>query len=56
MAVPEIGIRQITTGFRKWALRYLHSCRGQRNNEFQVQRMYRWKNALVAKYHYFQQN
>ena len=24
MAVPEIGIKQITTGFRKWSLRYLY--------------------------------
>ena len=56
MAVPEIGIRQITGGFRKWAQRYLFSCRGQIHNNFQVNRMDRWKNVLTAKYHYFQHN
>ena len=56
MAVPEIGIRQITGGFRKWAQRYLFSWLGQIHNNFQVNRMDRWKNVLTAKYHYFQHN
>ena len=27
---PLIAIRQITTGFRKWAERYIAECHGQR--------------------------
>merc|ERR550514_2422033 len=46
MANPMIGIQQITGGFRKWAQRYLGSCRGQTNNQYQKNRMNKWKNKL----------
>ena len=32
---PKIGTQQITTGFRKWAERYISQCSGQRNNNYQ---------------------
>ena len=45
-ADPTIGVKQITTGFRKWAERYLGSCSGQRNYAYQIDRMNRWNNKL----------
>ena len=46
---PSEGIKQITTGYRKWAERYLSQCSGQRNSQFQVNRMNRWNSILQAK-------
>ena len=46
---PCQGIKQITTGYRKWAERYLSQCSGQRNSQFQVNRMNRWNSILQAK-------
>ena len=43
---PSVGTTQITTGFRKWAERYLSQCSGQRNYNFQVNRMNKWNGAL----------
>merc|ERR1712227_471120 len=43
---PAVGTKQITTGFRKWAERFLSACSGQRNYNYQVNRMERWNNAL----------
>lgn len=43
---PMLGIKQITTGFRKWAQRYINECSGQRKNKYQVQRMARWFKTL----------
>ena len=43
---PKIGIKQITTGYRKWALRYMAACSGQKNYSYQVNRMNRW-NAIL---------
>ena len=43
---PSVGTKQITTGFRKWAERYLSECSGQRNYNYQVNRMNKW-NALL---------
>ena len=43
---PETGIREITTGFRKWAFRYIGNCSGQRLNEYQINRMERWNSKL----------
>ena len=43
---PSDAIRQITTGFRRWAERYLSECSGQRNNQHQVNRMNRFNNVL----------
>ena len=46
---PSEGIKQITTGYRKWAERYLSQCSGQRNSKFQVNRMNRWNEILQGK-------
>ena len=43
---PAVGTKQITTGFRKWAERFLSACSGQRNYNYQVNRMQKWNNAL----------
>ena len=46
---PSIGIKQITTGYRKWADRYLSQCAGQRNNNYIKNRMISWNEKLQAK-------
>ena len=46
---PWVGIKQITTGFRKWAQRYLSECSGQKNYQYQVKRMNRWRKLLQQK-------
>ena len=43
---PSVGIKQLTTGFSKWAQRYLSACSGQRNYNYQVNRMAKWNDAL----------
>jgi len=43
---PKEGVKQLTTGFRKWAERYISQCSGQKNFQFQVRRMEKWNNAL----------
>ena len=43
---PTVGIKQITTGFSKWAQRYLSECSGQKNKQHQVNRMAKWNAAL----------
>ena len=43
---PAVGIKQLTTGFSKWAQRYLSQCSGQRNYNFQVNRMNKWNDKL----------
>ena len=45
---PSVGTKQITTGFRKWAERYLSACSGQRQYQYQVNRMNRWNSKLQA--------
>ena len=45
---PAVGTKQITTGFRKWAERYISACSGQRNYLHQVNRMNKWNDALQA--------
>ena len=47
-ADPAKGTKQITTGFRKWAERYLAACSGQQNNKYQVKRMKSWNEKLQA--------
>jgi hypothetical protein len=47
---PKTGIRQITTGYRKWAQRFINECAGQRKNNYQVDRMRRWFNRLLKHY------
>ena len=43
---PKEGVKQITTGFRKWAERYISRCSGQRNYQHQVNRMNLWNDKL----------
>jgi len=43
---PLRGIKQITTGYRKWAERYINECWGQRKSQFQIKRMNKWFQAL----------
>ena len=43
---PSVGVKQLTTGFSKWAQRYLSQCSGQRNYQYQVNRMAKWNDAL----------
>ncbi len=43
---PKEGVKQLTTGFRKWAERYISQCSGQKNKQFQVNRMEKWNSAL----------
>ena len=43
---PSEGIKQITTGYRKWAERYLSQCSGQKQYSHQINRMNKWKNQL----------
>merc|ERR1712174_168896 len=45
---PAKGTKQITTGFRKWAERYISACSGQRQYQHQVNRMNKWNNDLQA--------
>merc|ERR1712062_187944 len=45
---PSVGIKQITTGFRKWAQRYIAACSGQRQYQYQVNRMNKWNSLLQA--------
>ena len=47
-ADPSAGVKQITTGFSKWAVRYIAECSGQRYNQFQVNRMATWNDKLQA--------
>ena len=43
---PSVGVKQLTTGYRKWAERYLSACSGQKNYQHQVNRMAKWNNLL----------
>jgi len=43
-----LGIKQITTGFRKWSERYLIGCRGQSRHNHQKNRMSKWLIVLRA--------
>ena len=45
---PAIGMKQLTTGYRKWAERYLSACSGQKNYQYQVNRMNKWNALLQA--------
>ena len=46
---PCRGIKQITTGYRKWAQRYISQCGGQRNHKHIVNRMNKWNKTLAGK-------
>ena len=43
---PAVGVKQLTTGFSKWAQRYLSQCSGQKNFQYQVNRMNKWNSEL----------
>ena len=43
---PSVGVKQLTTGFSKWAARYLSQCSGQKNYQYQVNRMAKWNTEL----------
>merc|ERR1711892_1058643 len=43
---PVEGVRQLTTGYGKWAQRYMSQCSGQRQYQYQVNRMTKWNNLL----------
>ena len=45
---PTVGVKQLTTGYRKWAERYLSQCSGQRQYQYQVTRMNKWNTKLQA--------
>ena len=47
-AEPDKGIKQLTTGFRKWAERYIAECTGQRVRQHQIKRMNKWNDLLQA--------
>lgn len=47
---PIRGIKQITTGYRKWAERFINECYGQRKNNSQVKRMGKWFEKLGQHY------
>jgi len=47
---PLVGIKQITTGYRKWAERYINECWGQRKHKYQTKRMNRWFETLGEHY------
>ena len=43
---PSIGVQQLTTGYRKWAERYLSQCSGQKKFSYQIDRMNKWNEKL----------
>ena len=43
---PAEGVKQLTTGYRKWAERYLSKCSGQKKFSYQINRMNRWNDKL----------
>lgn len=43
---PCKGIKQIITGFSKWSDRYISSCPGQKNRQWQKKRMIKWEEDL----------
>jgi len=47
---PLVGIKQITTGYRKWAERYINECWGQRKHQYQIKRMNKWFDLLGSHY------
>ena len=43
---PVEGVKQLTTGYRKWAERYLSQCSGQMKYQHQTKRMNNWNQKL----------
>lgn len=48
MLDARVGTKEITTGFRKWAERYIADCSGQKNHQYQINRMNKWNEILQA--------
>merc|ERR1711892_1584946 len=44
---PWEGTKQITTGFRKWAERYIAGCNGQANHQHQVTRFRHYYGLMI---------
>lgn len=53
---PMTGIKQITTGYRKWAQRFINECNGQRKYKYQVNRMQKWFQRLGQHWMSYQQS
>ena len=47
---PERAVKQITTGLRKWAERYLNNCHGMRKDEVPRRRAKNLYKKWLAKY------
>jgi len=47
------GLRQITTGLRKWALRYISACPGEKNNKAHSMRADRLYRKILNEYNGF---
>ena len=45
---PSEGIKHITTGYKRWAERYLSQCSGQRQFQYQINRMNKWNAVFQA--------
>ena len=45
---PAVGVKQITTGFRKWAERYIAGCNGQKKHQHHVKRFNHYYRVLSA--------
>ena len=45
---PVEGVKQLTTGYRKWAERYLSQCSGQKKYQHQINRMNSWNRKMQA--------
>lgn len=50
---PQRGLRQITTGFRKWALRYISACPGEKTKKAHSQRADRLYRKILSEYNKF---
>ena len=44
---PWEGTKQITTGYRKWAERYISACNGQANHQHQVNRFNKYYDLMI---------
>ena len=50
---PQRGLRQITTGFRKWSLRYISDCPGEKKNRAHSVRANRLYQKILKEYNDF---
>jgi len=47
---PQLMTKEITTGFRKWAKRYIGHCNGQWKRRHHFHRMHKWNRTLQKKF------